>query len=340
MHLDRGMRTSLLNLLPLAALTLAAACGGDGGGLPTGSWHHGTASGSGGTVSTGSGGGTGSSGGNGGTASSSSSGAGSSSGGTASSSSGSGGATSSSSSGGTASSSSGSSSGTASSGGSSGASQGDPANVAVTVGQSAVQVQLLAQTTVDVSIAPNGYTGTVQLSPGTLPTGVTGTFDKTSVMLDGTTTATATLTLQTDTDAPPGDLTLNVGVTAGETTKSAPVTLTVQSVITLHIPAGVNSNGASITNPDTTAFGPYPITIVAPQGLSSQSPVTVYFQNDDTVSHEIHADATAQGFGHDPGSFGAGKMDPYVRKVNTAGTYDFYLHDQGSPKTIGRIHIQ
>jgi hypothetical protein len=210
----------------------------------------------------------------------------------------------------------------------------------VSVAQSAVQVQLLAQTVVQVSIAPNGYAGTVQLAPGTLPVGVTASFDKASLTLDGTTTATAALTVQTDTNAPPGALSVAVDVTAGGTTKSATVAVTVESVITLHIPKGVNNTGATIVNPNTTAFGPYPIDIVAPQGISAQNPVTVYFKNDDTVSHEIHADATAQGFGHDPGPFGAGQMDPYVRKVNTAGTYDFYLHDQGSPITVGRIHIQ
>lgn len=344
------MRTALLNLLPLVALTLPltlAACGSDGTSLPTGSWHHGTGGTTGGTGtgSGGSGGGTSSnaassSGGtsSGGTSSGGgSSGAVSSSGGSTSSS----GAASSGSSGGTAS--SGSGSGGSSSGGtasSSGGTTGQASNVAVTLAQTAVQMQLMAQTTVQVSVAPNGYAGTVQLAPGTLPAGLTASFDKSSLTLDGTTTATATLTLTTETNAPPGDAQVDVAVTAAGTTKTASVTATVQSVITLHIPQGVNNMGASIANQNTTAFGPYPITIVAPKGISAQNPVTVYFQNDDTVSHEIHADAQGQGFGHDPGSFGPGKMDPYVRKVNTAGTYDFYLHDQGSPKTIGRIHIQ
>jgi hypothetical protein len=183
----------------------------------------------------------------------------------------------------------------------------------VSVAQSAVQLQLLAKTTVEVTVAPNGYAGSVQLSAGTLPGGVTASFDKPSLTLDGSTASTATLTLQTDTNAPPGPVPVAVDVTAAGTTKSASVSLTVQSVITLHIPKGVNGQGATITNPDTTAFGPYPIAIVTPQGISAQNPVIVYFQNDDTVSHEIHADATAQGFGHDPGPFGPGKVDPYVR---------------------------
>ena len=95
-----------------------------------------------------------------------------------------------------------------------------------------------------------------------------------------------------------------------------------------------------MSNPNSTAFGPYPIKIIAPANLSSSNPITVYFKNDDTVSHEIHADNATQGFGHDPGSFGAGQMDPYVRQVNAAGTFDFYLHDQGSPITIGRLFVQ
>jgi hypothetical protein len=343
LQLERDMRTALLNLLPLVALTVCAACGGDGTGLPTGAWHHGsttvggTTGGSGGSgggsssnaASSGSGGGVA---GGGPSSSGGSSGAESSSGGSTSSS---GSVSSGSSSGATTS--SGSSGGTASSSGGTG---GQASNVAVSVAQSTLQLQLMAQATVQVSVAPNGYSGTVQLSPGTLPAGVTASFDHASLTLDGATTATATLTLKTDTNAPPGEAQVNVDATAGGTTKTATVTATVQSVITLHIPQGVDNMGATIVNPNTTAFGPYPITIVAPQGISTQNPVTVYFKNDDTVSHEIHADAGAQGFGHDPGSFGPGKMDPYVRKVNTAGTYDFYLHDQGSPLTIGRIHIQ
>jgi len=203
-----------------------------------------------------------------------------------------------------------------------------------------LSMQLLATATVQVSIAPNGYSGSVDLTAGTMPSGVTAAFDKPTLTLDGETAATATLTITTATSAPPGSVPLAVNATAGGMTQSTAVSVTVESTITLHIPAGVNSTGATVSNPNTTAYGPYPITIVAPQGISAQNPVTVYFQNDDNVSHEIHADDQAQGFGHDPGSFGAGKMDPYVRQVNAAGTYDFYLHDQGAPITPGRVFIQ
>jgi hypothetical protein len=246
------------------------------------------------------------------------------------------------SSGGGAASSSGSSGGAGqtSSGSSGGGSTSQPTNLAVTAGMASVQMQLLDDYTLPVLIAPNGYSGPVTLGTGNLPSGVTATFDSATAMLDGSTTVRAMLTLKTATSVPPGTASFVVTVGAGGATKSASVSLDVQSVITLHIPAGVDNMGGTVTNPITTAFGPYPIKITAPQGLSSNNPVTVYFQNDDSVSHEIHADAAAQGFGHDPGPFGAGKMDPYVRKVNTAGTYDFYLHDQGAPITIGRLIVQ
>jgi plastocyanin len=204
----------------------------------------------------------------------------------------------------------------------------------------AVTMQLLASTTVTVSVAPNGYSGPVDLTAGSMPSGITASFDKPTLTLDGETTGTATLTITTATNAVPGNAPLAVSAGVGGNNVSTAVAVTVQSTITLHIPAGVNDTGATVTNPNTTAYGPYPITIVAPPGLSASNPVTVYFMNDDTVSHEIHADDQGQGFGHDPGPFGAGKMDPYVREVNTAGTYDFYLHDQGAPITPGRVFIQ
>ena len=321
------LRTRLLTLPILAlsaGLPLLWGCGG-GTDLPTTSSYH---------RSTGSSGSSSSGGSNGDT--------GSSTGGSTSSSSGATGSSTSSSSGGSSSGATTSSGGgTSSSGASSNGSEPPPTTpLGVTLDQMTLSVQLMATATVTVSVAPNGYSGTVDLAAGTLPTGITAAFDKPTLTLDGATTATATLTLTTATSAPPGSVPLAVNATAGGMTQSTAVSVTVESTITLHIPAGVNNTGATVSNPNTTAYGPYPITIVAPPGISASNPVTVYFQNDDTVSHEIHADDQGQGFGHDPGPFGAGKMDPYVRQVNTAGTYDFYLHDQGAPITPGRVFIQ
>ena len=88
------------------------------------------------------------------------------------------------------------------------------------------------------------------------------------------------------------------------------------------------------------AFGDYPMNIIAPKDISAQKPLTVRFFNDDDVAHEIHAASNAQGFPHDPGPIAAHSMDGLVRKVNSKGLYDFYLHDQNAPKTIGRLAVQ
>jgi hypothetical protein len=209
----------------------------------------------------------------------------------------------------------------------------------VSVDQASLQMQLLAKSTVKVSIAPNGYSGSVQLQLATAP-GVTATFQPATLDLDGTTAGTSTLTLATADSSPPGTVSLDLQAVAGGTTAHQSVSLDVQSIITIHIPAGVNNLGGTTSSPVKDAYGPYPIKIVAPQNMSAQTPVTVYFMNDDSVSHEIHADNPQQGFGHDPGTFPAHSMDPYVRMVNTPGSYDFYLHDQGAPITVGLVEIQ
>jgi plastocyanin len=311
-------------LLPVSVLTaLTGACGGQPEAVPSLAWHeHGT---TGSTSSTGS-------------SSGSSSGGGSGSSGAASSSSG--GSSGASSSGGESGSSSGSSGSGGAAASSGGPSSGNPDAVAVSVDKSTLSVPLMDSAVVNVSVAPNGYSGTMTLAAASLPSNVTAAFAPATVTLDGSTTATAVLTLTTTSDVAPGTAGFSVTASAGGATQTASVSLTVQSVITLHIPAGVNDTGATVSNPNSTAFGPYPITIVAPQNISASNPVTVYFKNDDTVAHEIHADDAAQGFAHDPGPFGAGQMDPFVRNVNSAGTYDFYLHDQGAPITIGRVFIQ
>jgi len=321
------MRPANLCLLPpaLVALSLglglgAAACGGEES-IPSSPWHPKTGGGGTGTVAGSSSGSNGASPGG-----SSGSAAGSSSGGATGSSSGS---------------TSGSSSGSSSSGGSSGGGSSSENLTVTVVGSGMLQMPLMDTETVQVTLAPGGYSGPVQLSATGLPGGVTATFDDATPTLDGSTSKTATVTVTTATDAIITMTSFSVVATVGSATKSADVVLLVEPEITLHIPAGVNDTGATVDNPNSTAYGPYPITIIAPSGgISASSPVTVYFMNDDTVSHEIHADDSGQGFGHDPGPFGAGQMDPYVRKVNSLGTYDFYLHDQGSPITPGRLYIK
>ena len=215
-------------------------------------------------------------------------------------------------------------------------------DLAVTVDQSTLKSQLMASSTVHVTVAPNGFTGMATLALGSMPSGVTGTFDNAQVALDGRTAATATLTLKTADSAAPGDTNIEVDVSGtGANPGKTTLALTVQSIITVHIPMGVNNMGGTISNPVTTAYGPYPMKLAEPPGgISAQNPVTVYFVNDDSVSHEIHASDDQEGFAHDPGPIPPMSTDSLVRNVNTAGSYNFYLHDQGAPITVGLITIQ
>jgi hypothetical protein len=215
-----------------------------------------------------------------------------------------------------------------------------PGSFMLTLDKSTASVNLLAQATFTVSVAPSNFTGAVALSVTGLPVGVTPAFDSSSLTLDGTSTATAHLTLTTASSTAPGDSTFQVVAAGGTTSVNVSSTLTVASDLTITIPMGVDNNGGTTSSPVMDAFGSYPINITAPADISTASPVTIHFYNGDDVSHEIHASSPGAGFPHGSGEFAPGTMEPTQRAINMKGTYDFYLHDQGGPKTVGRIVVQ
>ena len=214
------------------------------------------------------------------------------------------------------------------------------ASYKVAVDKATVASDLLSSVELMVTIDPAGFKGSVALSASGLPTDVTATFASATMNLDGTTPMTSKVTLSTLTSTKPGDAPFAIVATSSAGTQSAKSTLTVNSVLTIKIPQGVIGLGGTTGNPYKTAFGTYPIMIAAPTGISSQTPVTVKFYNADNTSHEIHASSPGAGFPHDGGPISAMSMDNTVRKVNTKGTYDFYLHDQGGAATVGRVVIQ
>jgi hypothetical protein len=214
------------------------------------------------------------------------------------------------------------------------------ASYTVTVDKPALTSDLDAHAQLEVSIAPNGFRGSITLSAAGLPADVTASFGNDTLTLDGATSATTSVTLATTSSTKPGALPFSITATSSAGHASASSTLTVKSAITITIPQGADQLGGTTGNPYKTAFGPYPIMIAAPPGISSSNTVTVRFYNADTVAHEIHASSPLAGFGHDPGSIPPQSMDSYVRHVNTTGTYDFYLHDQNAAITVGRIIIR
>ena len=192
-------------------------------------------------------------------------------------------------------------------------------------------IELQAEQIIQITVAPQNYTGDVALSVTGLPADVTATFDKATLSVSGTAGATAKLTLKSLSSTKPGAAPFNVVATAGATTKTAPATLDVKSVLTIRIPVNVDAN----TGPNV--FGT--INVTAPANMSAQNPITVNFLNLDSTPHEIHGGQATQGFPHGKGTFAQNQMDT-PRLLNTSGlTYSFYLHDEGSAKTPGKIVV-
>ncbi|MEP7125806.1 MAG: hypothetical protein ABJE95_33050 [Byssovorax sp.] len=192
-----------------------------------------------------------------------------------------------------------------------------------------------------VTISPKGYVGSVSLAINNLGNGgITGDFAAKKITLDGSADVMVKLTLTTMSSTPPGDVAFSVSGTVATGAKTTAATLTVKPAITIVIPKNVYGLGGTQNNPYKMAFGDYPMNVIAAGDISDQHPLTVRFYNDDDISHEIHAANQAQGFPHDAGGIAPHSMDSLVRKINAKGLYDYYLHDQNAPATIGRLAVQ
>lgn len=207
-------------------------------------------------------------------------------------------------------------------------------------------VELRNTVVVQVTIAPQNFTGTVNLAVSGLSTGVTGAFNPTSVSVTGTTGATSMLTLTTLESVIPATTPFTVTATSGSSTANSAPSLVVMPQITIQIPTNVAAKAGTSGNPSTDAFGNYPIVINAPANFGTNAPIVVKFLNNDSSPHCIHASNATQGFPHDAVTNGVcntlmqkGQFDQTAHNVNTKGSYTFYLHDEGDT-TDGMIKIQ
>ena len=207
-------------------------------------------------------------------------------------------------------------------------------------------VELRNTVVVQVTIAPQGFTGTVNLAVTGLSTGVTGAFNPTSVSVSGTTGATSMLTLTTLESVVPATTPFTVTATSGSATANSAPSLVVMPQITIQIPTNVAAKAGTSGNPSTDAFGNYPIVLTAPANFGTNAPIVVKFLNNDSSPHCIHASNATQGFPHDAVTNGVcntlmqkGGYDQTAHNVNTKGSYVFYLHDEGDT-TDGMIKIQ
>lgn len=216
----------------------------------------------------------------------------------------------------------------------------------VMLGSSSADVELRNSTQpVVVTVAPNNFTGTVNLSVTGLPAGVTATFDNAALAVSGSTGASAHLKLTTTSDAAVGTINAMVVATSGSTTQSSALALNVKPILTITIPMNVDAMKGTPGNPSKNVFGTFPIMITAPANIAA-TPIQVKIFNADSAGHCIHASNPNQGFPHDPTTNGVcntltqkGTFDGQNRAINATGTYTFYLHDQGD-LTEGQIKIQ
>lgn len=207
--------------------------------------------------------------------------------------------------------------------------QAPPGNVSVALSDTTPNVDLWSHVDLGVTINATNFMGPVSLATMGLPSDIAASFDNATPTLTGPTTSVK-LTLTTKSTAPIGPTQVGINVTAtGASAHGATCVLTVNPVITITIPAGVDQMQGN------SAFGPYPITVSAPPSF----PVTINFYNADSVGHEIHADQATEGFFHGNGLIPPGGMDA-PRNVTQADTYDWYLHDENGPQNVGRIVIQ
>ncbi len=218
-------------------------------------------------------------------------------------------------------------------------------NFAVATDKGSVDVELRNQVTVQVTVTPAGFTGTVTLGATGLAAGVTAAFAPPTVDVSGTTGATSVLTLTTKSDVAPGVENLKVTGTSGSDMANAALALNVQSILTVTIPANLSAVQGTQGNPSHDAYGDYPIVVTAAPDLT-KTPAVIKFYNADATPHCIHASNANQGFPHDPEVNGQcaapmqqGEFDSQAHNINTKGSYTFYLHDQGD-LTEGQIKVQ
>jgi hypothetical protein len=215
------------------------------------------------------------------------------------------------------------------------------AGITINLDKTTASSNLLSQTTVLVNVAPTGgFSGNVDLSVTGQATGVTATFDKAQLAVSGA-SASATLTLATASNTAPSTQSLTITARSGSLQQTATVAFTVNPVVELRIPQGVNAmrvaGGGTI---QSQAYGPNPLNLK----LGTATRISVRVFNADTVVHELHAGNGAQGFAHGnniaANTFEGNTQAGVPRSVSAPGTYSFYLHEGTDGQSVtGRIVV-
>ncbi len=203
--------------------------------------------------------------------------------------------------------------GNASSGGTSSGSSGNTGTAPTfTLMATDLTGELYEDKTATIMVVPqNGFTGPVTLTLEGLGTDIIGKLDKTTLNASESTTLTAKSTKG-------GAVPFVVKGTAGSVVVQKTVTFTAEKVLTLRLKMGANATPAA---PDI--WGPADGKFMVTNAL----PLTVKFQNLDSVAHTLHTGGT--NFAHGKTSVPQNGFDAEPRMVAAAGTRDGYMHDKG-----------
>jgi hypothetical protein len=209
---------------------------------------------------------------------------------------------------------------------------GSTGTLSITLDKPGSSLRLNETMVINVTITPNGQTGSAALSLASAPTGVTATFVPPTVTL-GAAPVTSVMTVTAASSMTPvSNIAAAVTATVGTNTSTTTYGVTVIPKLVIHIPAGTNTDGSG-----GHKVAGFPKNI--PVTLPANNMLPVDFYNDDSVEHEIHADGNSLGMSHEPGSLTANGGNLIVNGVDTGlNYYETNITKTGTAKVYCHLH--
>jgi plastocyanin len=163
----------------------------------------------------------------------------------------------------------------------------------------------------------NGLTGGVTLALDAPPAGVSAKFTPATVNITDANPVTVQvdLTVAPDLATPTTSAPVAIKATSGTINASASLGLTIPAELLITIAKGVAIGSAA--SPNQTAFGG-----VSTLNVKYATGMKITWINNDSINHEIHAQATANGLGvaHEGGPLMANGANVYTQTINGKGT--------------------
>ncbi len=211
----------------------------------------------------------------------------------------------------------------------------DPKTFEILLDKSSVSGDVNAKHEVQVTVSPkSGFTGSVTLAATGLPADAIATWDKPTVDV-GAGAATARLTIDTKSTSPVGAATLKITGTAGATTASSNVSVTINPTMTFTF--RMNATGANyMEDIQGRAIPPGTYNIAA----GSANTLTVKVTNKDGTGHIVHGPGGNFPHGNVGAPIPSGGTDPVGRTVAKGSPIQFYAHDLNNTGNMTRVQFQ